>query len=444
MDQQVPQNSSSETQNNVAADTIEPENNNLEDVKDEYWKYIPLFKAALRGDWDAATRFFVQDESAITAPISQSSETALHIAVGTGERAIHFVKKLVELMLVEALTLRETYGDTALHVAATVGNTRAAVVLVQKNPDLPYIRGYLNRLPLHCAALYACKDTLLFLLNVTKDDHVSRPFSNENAVRLVNYAINSGFYDVALNLVQRYPQVVKSTDQSKFSALEIIAKNASAFPSGTRLNFWQRIIYCYVPVKLETNVPIKDPLSRARGDLENPAAANRRSQVIVQKKSKIANHALEMPLIKHIREQKQIHLEALTLLKCVCKESRSLNDSNVFKFAKDALIVATRSGIHEVIEEIVDSYPQLIWTGDNDNHKLFQQAVIHRHENVFNFLYQMGDHKQYITMRRDKLDDTMLHLAGKLAPQRKLDLVPGAALQMQRELQWFKVRHLTF
>ncbi|KAE9446716.1 hypothetical protein C3L33_21389, partial [Rhododendron williamsianum] len=34
---------------------------------------------------------------------------------------------------------------------------------------------------------------------------------------------------------------------------------------------------------------------------------------------------------------------------------------------------------------------------------------------------------------------SMLHLAGQLAPPNKLNLVPGAALQMQRELQWLKV-----
>nr|XP_016489307.1 PREDICTED: uncharacterized protein LOC107809226 [Nicotiana tabacum] len=32
----------------------------------------------------------------------------------------------------------------------------------------------------------------------------------------------------------------------------------------------------------------------------------------------------------------------------------------------------------------------------------------------------------------------MLHLAGKLAPQSKLSLVSGPALQMQRELQWLR------
>ncbi|XP_058216516.1 uncharacterized protein LOC131327398 isoform X1 [Rhododendron vialii] len=347
MDQQLSRNSSSEMQNNVAADTMEPDqNNNLEGVNNEYWRYIPLNKAALRGDWDAAKRFFDQDANAITAPITSFSETALHIAVGTGERAIHFMEKLVELMPVEALTLRDSVGYTALHVAAVVGNMRAAVVLVQKNPDLLYIHGYLDLLPLHCAALYACKDTLLFLLTVTKDDHVSRPFSNKNVVRLVNLAISSGFYDVALNLVEHYPQLAKSKDDHNECFLQCIARKGSAFPSGSHLNFWQRVIYCYVPVKLETN-PIKYPPSG--GDLENPAAANRRSQALIGQKynwsiwaqilkdfSIFGSQQLQImlwkvfkflvPPVKHIQEQKQMHLEALTLLKCVCEEIRSSND----------------------------------------------------------------------------------------------------------------------
>jgi len=33
----------------------------------------------------------------------------------------------------------------------------------------------------------------------------------------------------------------------------------------------------------------------------------------------------------------------------------------------------------------------------------------------------------------------MLHLAGQVAPPNRLNIVSGAALQMQRELLWFKV-----
>ena len=35
--------------------------------------------------------------------------------------------------------------------------------------------------------------------------------------------------------------------------------------------------------------------------------------------------------------------------------------------------------------------------------------------------------------------NNMLHLAAGLAPEEKLNAISGAALQMQRELLWFKV-----
>lgn len=50
----------------------------------------------------------------------------------------------------------------------------------------------------------------------------------------------------------------------------------------------------------------------------------------------------------------------------------------------------------------------------------------------------MSSHKYFATNFLDKFGDSMLHLAGQLAPPNKLNLVPGAALQMQRELQWLK------
>lgn len=39
----------------------------------------------------------------------------------------------------------------------------------------------------------------------------------------------------------------------------------------------------------------------------------------------------------------------------------------------------------------------------------------------------------------ESTEDTILHLAAKLAPPAHLRIVPGVALQMQREVQWFKI-----
>ncbi|CAL5328626.1 unnamed protein product [Camellia sinensis] len=98
----------------------------------------------------------------------------------------------------EALALRTSRGRTALHIAAPYGNTKAAVILVEKHPTSLYIRSYdQNQLPLHFAANSGHKDTLLYLLSVIKeDDPVSKPFAYPSGALLLYQAVDSEFYGV--------------------------------------------------------------------------------------------------------------------------------------------------------------------------------------------------------------------------------------------------------
>jgi len=58
---------------------------------------------------------------------------------------------------------------------------------------------------------------------------------------------------------------------------------------------------------------------------------------------------------------------------------------------------------------------------------------------MFNLLNEIGSVGDIII--NTKIEDTgnSLHLAAGLAPKEKLNAVSGAALQMQREMLWFKV-----
>nr|GEX24094.1 protein accelerated cell death 6-like isoform X2 [Tanacetum cinerariifolium] len=92
----------------------------------------------------------------------------------------------------------------------------------------------------------------------------------------------------------------------------------------------------------------------------------------------------------------------------------------------------------EAIEEITRSFPQAIWTKHNDFH-IAQFSILNRCQNVFNFLvHEVVTDRHAHKVLVDKDGNNLLHLAGKLAPIHKLNLVSGAALQMQRELQWFE------
>ncbi|XP_021727659.1 ankyrin repeat-containing protein ITN1-like [Chenopodium quinoa] len=131
--------------------------------------------------------------------------------------------------------------------------------------------------------------------------------------------------------------------------------------------------------------------------------------------------------------------DALELVKSLCMEILELDDAKAFSLFQQPLLIAANLGTHEIIEEIVDVFPPAIWASDEENHNVFQLAVLHRRENVFNLIHQMSDYKHLITRYIDHPhDNNILHLAGKLPSSDRLNLVSGAALQVQRELQWFK------
>ncbi|CAK9138513.1 unnamed protein product [Ilex paraguariensis] len=406
--------------------------------KDRSW-YVPLYVAALRGDWESAKRFMKQDEAAATARITALSSTVLHVVVGTG-KTVHFVEKLVKLMPTDALALRDDYGNTALNVAAVVGNTEAAVILVKKNPALLHIRNNTGFLPVHRAGLNAHRDTLLYLLTIHKDDIEPGPLADQSGVQLLVSVIDSGFFDVALDLVQHYPSMGTMKLKNGDSGLKAIARKASAFPSGSCLSFWERLIYSFVHVKVENRS--QDPHG---GDIENPADS---SQVFEQICGLIClfegNQFIYVPKLKPLREQKLMHHQALDLVKSLCEIIKSLNDATACtSLYEEPILVAAKLGIHEVVETIVDTFPDALYSRDEDNHYTFEVAVINRCENVFNLIYQMTEYKQYATLLTDDSGNNILHLAGRLAPIHKLNLVSGAALQMQRELQWFKRKIFT-
>ncbi|KAJ0564323.1 hypothetical protein HanRHA438_Chr07g0319891 [Helianthus annuus] len=88
---------------------------------------------------------------------------------------------------------------------------------------------------------------------------------------------------------------------------------------------------------------------------------------------------------------------------------------------------------------LIRLYPDLIWKVDDNNQSIFHVAVAHRHEGIYNLLYDIGSMKDLISPLRDRNDNNMLHLVGKCAKQKQLKDVSGVALKVQRELLWFKV-----
>lgn len=104
------------------------------------------------------------------------------------------------------------------------------------------------------------------------------------------------------------------------------------------------------------------------------------------------------------------------------------------------LFDAASCGNVEFLVILIRSYPDLIWKVDRRNRSLFHIAAINRHESIFNIIYELGAIKDLIASYREEVTNTtLLHLVASLPPHDRLHIVSGAALQMQREILWFKV-----
>ncbi|XP_034697062.1 ankyrin repeat-containing protein NPR4-like isoform X2 [Vitis riparia] len=101
-------------------------------------------------------------------------------------------------------------------------------------------------------------------------------------------------------------------------------------------------------------------------------------------------------------------------------------------------VIHKELGIVEFLIELIHAYPDLIWKVDTQSRSIFHIAVLHRQEKVFNLIHEIGALKDLIASYRDENNNNMLHLAGKLAPSDRLKTDSGAALQLRRELHWFK------
>ncbi|XP_059634061.1 uncharacterized protein LOC132276587 [Cornus florida] len=435
--------------------------------------YIPLHQAALTGDWGKAKKFISLHPNAVTARITKGGETALHIAAGA--KQTRFVEELVKLMATEDLELRNKYNKTALYFAAASGITRIAEIMVRKHSNLPAVGGN-GVTALHMAALLGNKDMVQFLYTVTDNEDLTE----EDYIELFLAAINSEMYDVALEILLPRPRLAIARDSNGETALHVLARKPSAFSGTSQLRIWQRRIISWIHM-LTPDAYQNQKYSPGLYSLSVCSYALLESESIRFKhkfKSRARNCSLALldyfgnyHLQKNEKEKRfrlfwhtakvlgkpnfiLIYIFtcsltdlaflltlALRLLKCLWEQALLLDDLHLGKLLRkpsQPLFVAVEFGNFEFVAVLIHSHPDLIWSVDKDSRTIFHIAVIHRQEKIFKLIYGIGAHKDLITAYRDKKNNNMLHLAGILAPSDRLNVVCGAALQMQRELLWFK------
>lgn len=103
------------------------------------------------------------------------------------------------------------------------------------------------------------------------------------------------------------------------------------------------------------------------------------------------------------------------------------------------ILIAAKKGIVELVERMLELVPIAIHDTNIEKKNVVLLAVEHRQPHVYKFLLGLKIMKETIFRQTDMDGNSALHLAAKLGDHRAW-LIPGAALQMQWEIKWYKVR----
>lgn len=152
-----------------------------------------------------------------------------------------------------------------------------------------------------------------------------------------------------------------------------------------------------------------------------------------------------MPEIKHIYERKLLHGQVIEILRCLCERISTFNQEELEDVsAYDAMLQAAKNGIIEIIQLLKKAKAELVWESVDQRRKgVFAYAILFRRKQVFELIHELPiEWKKLISNKRDTDGNSLLHLVAMLPPSFVIGRGTAAGLQIQRELQWFKVRRI--
>nr|GEU74122.1 hypothetical protein [Tanacetum cinerariifolium] len=379
----------------------------LEDIKIELGSSTDtsrsqkLVEATLKGTWWEAKAILQNHKEAFIEGLDHCGNTMLHIAVAQGHK--YFVEKLINFIEDgEQIEMINSNGLTALHIAYS---------LEKEGRHLPLER-------------YPREDV-------------------QTGIAILVDAIFRKRYDLGLSLAKIYPELVVKDDQ-------VLMAMAIAFLN--ELGFWETLV---------------DPsLSNIREKIVKRYFFYCSKQIVmilffpigllypIYQLTCLLILVLSFPFffiysylwnilatvagpIKNIEKKKKEYKEAKELLHLIRDKMAIENKYQSYNSNHERPIFeAVRQGAHEVVEVILPSSEAALNYINEEGHNVIQFAITNRSEKVYNYLYPRIEGRfSYIRMT-DSSTNNLLHLAGRLAPPFVLSRTRGAALQLQRELQW--------
>ncbi|KAH0637577.1 hypothetical protein KY290_037925 [Solanum tuberosum] len=366
------------------------------DLSDKASRRSQAYIAASEGRSLEILREFWREEG--VSPMDNRGDTILHFLAIHGNLAGFEI--LYSNLSIKDLETRNSNGDTPLHEAAKFGKKDVVEMILKKEKDLVFVRNNLGETPLYVAAASGEKDVFTLLANC---DFSEVTMKRNDGKTVLHATVAHDCYDLAIYIVNQYPELVNQRDNEKMSALNVIATKQLSFKSGSDYLFEEIGKTPSVPVQMiETMIYSCIP----------PLYTHASTKIVNRERFLFTNFVLGNFWLQVIDEAKQNHILALILAKMLLENYDW--DYNTDYIVPNPLIQASNLKINELVVEILEIYPEVVETLDEQKRNILHIAVEHKNRFLFDYLVKKVAHIERMLADIDEDGNTILHYAANV------------------------------
>ncbi|XP_034930720.1 uncharacterized protein [Populus alba] len=395
-----------------------------------------LYYALMKGNKKIVAELCQKNQDHALHVITVNDDTVLHMATYAKEASL--VEQLLDELPdhhLDKLTRQNGVGNTILHETATSNHTVAvAGKLLKKAPGLLGMRNHNGETALFCAARYGKTDMFNFLAaKVSGYDEYGLQFyvQRSDKTTILHMAILSLHFDLAYRIALDYTHLIGQKDADGMTGLQLLSCNPSAFKLEPEEGFIN-LAKSYGCSVWREKVQKQKQLHRSAVELAKFLVRKDTSweltySSIDQGKPKIHKYGE-----KGGQERQEVHL-----FNKILDKEESLGET--------PLILATKSGCVEIVEEILKLYPQAVEHIDDEGRNVLHVAIKYRQKKIFELVKGMDVPMKRLTRKIDGDGNSILHTVGRKRKDFISDeKMEGPAFLLQEELLWFeRVKEVT-
>ncbi|THG15081.1 hypothetical protein TEA_013998 [Camellia sinensis var. sinensis] len=248
---------------------------------------------------------------------------------------------------------------------------------------------------------------------------------------------------LALYIAKEHECLVSARDGDGLTALQLLACNPSAFENGSKSYLKRLIKSCVSTEEASTTEAgescFKVPLWEAiRGKNQKYQSAVRLAKFLIKRDT--SWEATETVLNMGISKTHKYGMASISSVQSVGKEYKTETShvTNKPNTAETALFLATKSGILEIVEEILNVYPQAVEHIDDDGRSILHVAIKYRQIHIFDFVEKMEIPMRRLIRKIDNDGNSILHMIGRKPNDHFDEDMRSPALILQEDLLLFE------